>query len=391
MKAKWNPWERFEQDTEQVRSDVYEDMLQRCPVAHMDVPHLPEGLWTVFSYDDVAKVTADTKTFSNYLGQEGGPKVAPLQLDPPEHAVFRAMLNPFLSIRKMRDFEPSFREMAGTMIDDLNARGTCDLSVDYAYPYPARSLCRLLGAPDADWQFHYEFLMEMDARTQEGLLVSTRAYDELPAGILPYLQNLVTQNRAAPGDNLISHMAAGNLAGEPLDDRMIVGLSLTFMLAGWITTASGMSSLMYRIAADQELQALLREQPQRIPDAIEESLRIDSPVQVMPRRAKCPIDLRGQQIEEGDKLMVSYGAANLDPATWTNPRVFDIDRPNRAHVAFGRGIHHCIGSAMARAELRVSVEELLARTSSIRLAGEIRRRNWPRMAVDNLPVTLVAK
>ena len=166
---------------------------------------------------------------------------------------------------------------------------------------------------------------------------------------------------------------------------------MTLMMAGHITTTSAIGNLVLRLARDTRLQAILREHPERIAQAVEEGLRIDTPQQAMPRRCTRNAEVGGQAIREGEYLLLNFGSANVDPKHWSAPETFDIDRKDKRHVAFGRGIHGCVGQALARMELRIVTEELLSRTESFELAGQVRRHAWPRHYVENMPLTLAPR
>ena len=165
---------------------------------------------------------------------------------------------------------------------------------------------------------------------------------------------------------------------------------IALILAGRSTTASGIGNLVLRLARDADLQSFLRAHPERITDAVEESLRVEAPQQEMPRMATCDVEVGGETIRAGDSVFLNWGSANVDPARWDDPGRFDLDRKSRQHFGFGRGVHQCFGAPLGRMEMRVTVEELLARTSSFTLAGDVSRHVWPRLSVETLPLTFVA-
>jgi cytochrome P450 len=169
----------------------------------------------------------------------------------------------------------------------------------------------------------------------------------------------------------------------------VIGLVLLLVSAGHNTTTSGIGNLILRLARDPDLQAYLRQHPERIPDAVEETLRIDAPQQAMRRVAKRDTELGGRAIRAGEYVWMSFGSANVDARHWDEPGEFQIDRADKRHVGFGRGIHQCIGAPLARLEMRVVAEELLARTESFSIAGEVVRRPWPRMGVKSMPLHMV--
>lgn len=251
-------------------------------------------------------------------------------------------------------------------------------------------LCRYLGVPAEDWKTHHEWVMKMAEATGHGLMdPDTPIPMELAGQILPYLMALVGQRRAAPDDGVVSGIITGEIGGRALGDFEVIQIITTLMLAGHITTSSGVGNLVVRVARDAELQLFLREHPDRIPDAVEESLRLDTPQQVMPRKCVRDTEIGGETIREGDFVLMSYGSANVDPAAWPDAGSFDLDRADKRHLAFGRGVHLCIGAPMARMEMRIVLEELLARTAGFSVSGGVRRLTWPLLAVEHLPLTFV--
>jgi cytochrome P450 len=394
----WDPataWTDLRADRVDGAGPVYADLLSRCPVAHIPAAGIGPGAttdyWAILGHDEIALAARNHKAFSNVTPTQG-PRILPLQSDPPEHAGYRRMMNPFFSAEQVGRLEPEVRRDAGAMIDAMIAAGTADFAQEFAFPFPTRTLCHFLQVPDEDWPIHHDWVMAMEAATGDGLLDPDQAVPaELAGAIIPYVQKVIERRRAHPGDDVVSGIMAAEIGGEPLDDMAVTFLIITVMLAGHITTTSATGNLVLRLARDPELQARLRADPSRIPDAIEECLRIDAPQQAMPRRCLVDTTVGGHTIPAGDRVLLNWGSANLDPAHWARPETFDLDRADQRHLAFGRGVHQCIGAALARMELRVTAEELLARTASFALDGPVRRTAWPRMSVEALPLALSAR
>jgi cytochrome P450 len=395
----WNPTKTLDQlihDPTVDTAGAYEELLARCPIAHVPANAIPgnkEGkvdYWSVLSFDEVAKAAKSFKTFSSVSHQEG-PRVIPLESDPPEHAIYRRALNRFFDPEAIAHHGAEGRPIAAEMIDALVAAGEGDFSTSFAQPFPTRVLCRFLGVPDEDWTIHHEFVMEGEKATGQGLSDDSEGMPEEVIGrIMPYVGKVVAARQQNPGDDLVSGIVQMEVEGRRLEPMECCFLMITFMLAGHITTTSGIGNLVLRLARDRELQDLLRAQPERIPDAVEESLRLDTPQQAMPRRCIERVEIGGQTLEPGDRVLMNWGSANVDPEHWKDPEVFELDREDKRHVAFGRGIHMCIGAPLARMEMRMVAEELLSRTSSFEVAGEIERCVWPRLAVERMPLALRA-
>lgn len=384
-------WKDLEADRTDTTLSAYEEVLTRSPVARIEKDS-GDGFWGVFSHEGVQAVATNPSVFSSHTAISGA-RVLPLQADPPEHGAIRRLLNPYFAPSRIRELEAGVRPIAIGMIDAMIAKGEADFSAEIAFPFPIRLLCKLMAVPDEDWRFHWEWATDMDRQNASGLLKSNE--EPIPMAMLgafmPYMHKLVAERRANPGDDVVSGIATAEIDGKPLDDMAVIGLFMSLMLGGHHTTSGALSSFILQLARDQPLQALLRADPSRIPDAIEESLRLHTPQQAMARRCLADSEVQGQPVKRGDYLLLHWGAANVDPARWPDPERFDIDRADKRHFAFGRGIHQCVGASLARMDMRVVTEELLARTANFAVAGEISRTAWPRLMVDRMPLRFVPR
>ena len=374
---------------------VYSDVLARCPVAHLEPAAVDEsaavGYWGIFGYDELAAATRDVETFSN-VTPVSGPRILPLQADPPEHGQYRGLLNPFFTKKALTRIEPRVRDYGARMLDEVVAKGEADFAEDFAFPFPTRVLCTFLGVPEDDWQIHHEWVVAMEHATKGGILSPAEAIPpEVGGRIVPYVQKIVAERRRNPGDDVISGIVTGEVGGEPVDDTTAVYLVMTLMMAGHITTTSAIGNLVTRLARDADLQARLRAHPDLVPAAVEESLRLDGPQQAMPRRCTRDTEVAGQPIAAGEYVLLAFGAANVDPHRWQDPGTFDLERTSPRHVAFGRGLHVCIGQYLARLEITFTVQELLARTESFELGAEVDSTFWPLATVERLPLAMTPR
>jgi cytochrome P450 len=288
----------------------------------------------------------------------------------------------------MAEFEPRVRALAIEMLITLIEAGDGDFVADFSYAFPTRVLCMLLGVPDDDWKLINEWAAATDravGRQAPGSHAHIAAGEELR----PYMLSLVEQRRVSPGDDIVSGIIHGDPELPSLADEAIVGVVMMLLSAGHNTTTNAIGNLVLRVARDPDLQGRLRSEPHLIPLAIEESLRIESPQQAMRRTATKDVELAGQPIKQGELVWLVFGAANLDSSAIEDPTTFRLDRGTNRHQAFGRGIHLCLGAPLARLEVRVVLEELLARTESIEVAGTVNRTEWPRMGVTSLPLRTI--
>jgi cytochrome P450 len=340
----------------------------------------------VLDHDLLVQATLATGTFSNVV-PFFKTRRPPLECDPPEHTVYRRMLNPYFSRERMAALEEPLRRFAGEMIDELLVEGSTDFASAFSHPFPTRALCLLLALPDDDWQLINEWSRRVD---EVGGQSPPGSPERIAVGeeLRPFMTSLIEERRRNPGDDVVSCLVRGDPELPPLDDDTLVGIVMMFISAGHNTTTSAIGNAVLRLARYPALQSELRGSPGLIPAFVEEVVRIDAPQQAMRRVATTDTELGGRRIAAGDFVWLVFGAANLDAAAIDRPTELDLRRAPNRHVGFGRGIHQCIGAPLARVEIRVALEELLNRTSSFHLDGEITRPAWPRLGVDRLPLLL---
>ncbi len=387
MPTQWNPVTALADvadDREIDTTKAYAQVLGTCPVGRIDGP----GTWGIFGYDEVIAAVTDAKTFSSNTPVAGATRMIPLESDPPEHTPYRRMINPFFTAAKMSELEGDLRPFAEEMLDPLIGAGPIDFVATFANPFPVRTLCRFLQIPDEDRDhinnWHRE-LVSRGGRNEPG----RPKRDSLFAEIMPYLLSVIQQRRRdLRDDDILSAIISGEIDGAPLSDQAVIGYVVLLLVAGHETTTNGLTSIVCRLARDPQLQDFLRANPDRIPDAIEEGLRLDSPTQAMQRKCLRDVEIGGESLKAGDYVHLNFGSANVDPSHWSDAASFDIDRADKRHLAFGRGVHQCFGAPLARLQLRVVLEELLARTASFELAGDVHRHTWPAYGADKLPLDL---
>ena len=336
------------------------------------------GFWSVLRYEDVVAVARDTATFSNALKPRMGRARVPLETDRPEHTVYRRLLQPHFSPQRMRELEPRVREFVSELLEPLLAAGGGDAASALTYPLPARVVCDLLDVPDEDWPLIkgasdevYEAGPEQRNDPDAYHAANERLYD--------YCRKLVQTRQ--------SRMAV-TLLDAGVDEETTVGAIRLMISAGHDSTTSALGIAILHVAASAEIQARLRRDPALIPSAIDEFMRRETPVQAMVRYAVRDVELGGRSIRAGDPVELVWAAANRDPAAFEDPDGCVIERSPNKHLVFGVGIHKCIGMPLALLELRVVLEEMLARTESIALAGTVVRTSWPRWGMSSLPLEL---
>lgn len=299
--VEWNlktAWADYEAGLVDGVSDQYEALLGKCPVVRIPAASISDqgasDYWAVLSYAEVVAAARDPRTFSNVTKEEG-PRIIPLQMDPPEHAGYRRLLNPYFSADIITQVEKRSRSYGSKMIQEMVDRGYADFAEEFAFPFPTRVLCTYLGLPEDDWRFHHNWVMDMEEATGNGLLDSPEAVPpELASRIIPRVAELIKVRQAEPGNDVVTGILKGHIDGAPIDQVTTMYMIITLMMAGHITTTSAVGAFVARLATDDSLQQFLRANPDHIPNAVEESLRLDGPQQAMPRKCVRDVTVGGR-------------------------------------------------------------------------------------------------
>lgn len=382
----WDPhdrWAPIVEDRVRTVDDVYGPLREGCPVLRSST----DAYWVALRHEDVLAITRDTDTFSNVapLYETRRP---PLESDPPEHTAYRRMLNPYFSSERMAALEPVVRRFTDQMLQPLIHKGQADVAQELTHPLPSRVLCALLGIPDEDWVLINGWSTETSNPDTYGR-PRPASLQGVGGEMRRYILDLVAARQGSDGDDVISRLLREKIRGEDLDVDMVTGVVLLMITAGHNTTTSAMGNTILRLARDSDLQQRLRADAALIPAVIEESLRLEAPQQAMRRIVTTDVVLGGSQLRAGDWIYPAFGAANLDEEAFgPDAATFRVDRNPNRHVAFGFGRHKCIGAPLARMEVRVLIEQLLARTTGIHVAGPVRRAGWPRMGVTQMELAL---
>jgi cytochrome P450 len=368
--------------TEQVYSEFPPVFWYQGPLS------LHKGIWVVTRYADILRVYQDGEAFSTNglvpyqrLAGEQWPMV-PLEIDPPEHLKYRVMLNPFFSPRAIDQQEGFIRRTAVELIENLRPRGACDFTNEFARIYPVRVFLNLMGLPfdRFDDFMHWVHLIHFSSYDAAKMAEGARL-------AIAYLKQFIAETRANPSDNLTSHIIAGRIDERPISDDEIIGTVFFLWIGGLDTVAATLSLMFRRLALQPELQSALRAAPAKLSNAVEEFLRVN-PLVNSSRRAKRDVELHGVTIKAGDWVMCLNSSGNFDPDEFDRPREVDFDRQPNRHFSLAGGPHRCLGAHLARRELKVALEEWLARVPEFRLEPNASRLAYPGLkAVDALPIT----
>ena len=360
--------------------DVLALARREQPVFH--APAL--DLWVVTRHDDVLAVLKDHRTFSSTGALKSSSAQLPaevlevladghpempyiIELDPPLHDRIRGLVARAFTPRRIDGLAPRIEEIASELIDELAPRGRADIVEAFAWPLPLRVLGELFGFPREDLErihrWGLDWLLLQQERPLEEQLEHARGLVQLQR----YCVAAVEKRRAHPTDDLLGAMVAANDgASEPLDTVEIAGLPLDLMVAGHVTVTRAIGSTLQRLFEEPALRGHLLD-PGRAPRAIEEILRLESPAQGLFRVTTREVELGGAVLPEGARVMAHFASANRDASVFADADVYRCERDDLgAHLAFGKGIHFCIGAPLGRLELRIALPMLIRRLANLR-------------------------
>lgn len=376
--------------------DVFDELRANAPVHWDDEPSPNHGFWSLTRYHDIVGVLRDTATFSSERGtvnleeldaDQIEARKSMLEMDGVRHRSLRRLMQGEFTPKAVAGYETFLRGLTATTLDAAFAKGEFDFVDEVAADFPIRVLAKMLDVPDSDiyklidWgnrmvgntdPEHTDVLADSE-ESEKYRLLSFRS----PAAqeVFDYGRALAHERRGLGGTDLISRLA--NVTPEdgiPLSERDFNSYFLLLVVAGNETTRHTITHSMNYLIQNPDQLALLQERPELIPWAVEEFLRLASPVYHFRRTATKDTEIAGQAIMEGDKVVTWFAAGNRDPAVFTDPYRMDVTRNPNEHMSFGRGgPHMCLGNALARLEIRIMFEDLLPRISSIRATGEVSR------------------
>ncbi len=345
---------------------TYRRLRDEAP-AHFNAEH---GFWTLSRDADVRDAVHDWATYSSASGitiESTGAATAGqfIEMDPPRHTEMRALVSRAFTPRRVAALEAPCRDLAHELIDRFAADGTCDLIADFSALLPMAVISWMLGVPDEDQDMLRGWSDAMLHR-EPGDPSVTPAGVEGAANLFAYFGELVAARRAAPGDDLVSVIIAAEADGATVTPHELLGFCFLLIVAGNETTTKLIGNAMYWLEQHPEqrrdVRASVGTDGSLVASAVEETLRFDGSTQAMARTLTRDVELHGEVMEAGRKVLLLFGAANRDERRWgdTADR-FEVTRDAGGHLGLGHGIHHCLGAAVARLEARVALEVLLPR------------------------------
>ncbi|MFE7117911.1 cytochrome P450 [Streptomyces sp. NPDC057654] len=366
----------FNEATALTLSDLYEDARSREGLLRVRLPY-GDPAWLATRYADARLVLGDRRFSRADAANHDEPRQSEAQtnsgilsMDPPDHTRLRRLSAKAFTVHQVEKLRMDVRALAEGLIDDMVAAGSpADLVEDYALPIPVGVICRMLGVPTED---RPRFRVWSD----NALSTSSLTADEFHASreeLRDYMRGLIDQHRAHPADDLMTSLIEARDVGDRLSELELVDLCVGILVAGHETTASQIPNFVYTLLDHPEQLALLREDPELIPAAVEELLRF-VPLGVgasQARYATEDIEVGGTLVRAGEPVVVAVGAANRDALRFTEAGTLDVRRESNGHLGFGHGAHHCLGAPLARLELQEGLRALVLRLPGLRLAGDI--------------------
>jgi pimeloyl-[acyl-carrier protein] synthase len=363
-----------------------------------------DTIWFCLAHADVTALLRHPKlslienrtTGESGKGETGALRAGSLLfMDPPDHMRLRGLVARAFTPRRMEGLRATTEAIARELLDTVLARATAgpvDLIETFAYPLPIKVISALLGVPESD-QEAFTGWSRAVARLADPPILRSRevdaAIDSAERELAAYLGGLLEQRRRTPGDDLLSALVAVEADGDRITPKETVELAMLLLIAGHETTVNLIGNGTLALLRAPNQLARLRRAPELVPAAIDELLRYDSPFQVTQRVASEDLELCGRAVKAGGELMLILGAANRDPTVFDEPDRLDVTRDARRHVAFGGGMYHCVGAALARLEGVTAFTELLARCPTLKLAAPpVRRPSFTLRGLESLVVAL---
>jgi cytochrome P450 len=393
MNASTPEFERILTD-EQCLADPYpglQRLQEEAPVYWSD----SVGGWVVSRYEDVLVTFKNTAHFSNegrlgkatnYLPperrslykafEEHFAHKSLLHSDPPDHTRMRSLIARELNAKVIEDMKPQIQAAVDGLIDDVIDQGSMDVASDLASPLPIRIIAQILGVPASDYHYFRTWaddLLSFQGVNKPGEEALARA-NRAVQSIRPYVRNLMDERRESPRNDLVSFFVAAEAEGGKITEEELLCTCVTLFVAGQETTLSFIANSIWCFLSNPDQLARIRLDESLLTSALEESLRCESPVSRQPRLIKEDFEMKGFRFKKGEMVFQMVNAANRDPSVFPDPQVFDAGRQPNRHIAFGHGIHFCVGALLARAEAAIAVGTALRRLPNLQLVEA--RPDW---------------
>jgi cytochrome P450 len=378
------------QETKRDPHTFFAHLRSTEPIFYVEEMHA----WMVTTYEDALFVLKDPRFIKDYRKIAQPDETAQdafenlrslLQVDPPDHTRLRSLVSKVFTPRMIEQLRPRIQQITSELLDAVEERGSMDLITDFAYPLPITVITEMLGIPATDRQ-KFRIWTQGIVNMQEGEREDSRE------AFFSYIRALIEEKRVHSGNDLISRLVQVEENGDQLDEIELVSMVFLLIVAGHETTINLLGNGTLALLQHPDQLQLLRSDPSLIVPAVEELLRYTGPISLSDERwANEDIELHGKLIRKGQMVIASLISANADPHQFSNGDALDIARHENQHLAFGKGIHFCLGAPLARLEGQIAFATLLQRLPNLRLASEAEQLSWTRnpmlRGLRSLPVT----
>ncbi len=362
----------------------FEKMRTHSPVYYDENTHI----WHIFRYEDVSQVLTDHTQFSSRVMGRVGTFLEDTLVakDPPDHRKLRNLVNQAFTPRAVAHRTDYIRQITQELLDGVKAQGRMDVVSDIAFPLPAKVIADLLGVPPADWDI---FLRWASIDTSDPTAAQQTEGRSMREEMTDYFSKLLAERRRAPREDLVSALSVAEVDGERLSEQDLVSFCFLLLAAGQETTKNLLANAILTLTDHPKAQEQLVREPALVPSAIEEVLRYLSPAWFMFRQTRADVELGGRHIPANSMVMAWLASATRDPAQFAEPDRFNIQRESNRHIAFGHGIHFCIGAPLARLEARIALPMILGQLGHLQRVKDvpIAVRSGIVFVIKNLPVT----
>ncbi len=340
-------------------------IVSQWPLVLLDGTEIQVHTWMLLKYEQVSAALRVPATFSSQNPAPGSvaPKLVLIQDDPPRHTRFRRIVSKAFTARRVAELEEWIKIVAAHLLEEIPAGKSVDAVGAFTMPLPLRVIARMLGIPGDDQPTFKRWSDSLVSFNGGDFSAAERVKNGME--MMDYFRQIAPERRGKGGGDLITALVDAEVEGEHLEEWEILGFCILLLVAGNETTTNLMSNMLNILVERPQLWRRLREDRALVENAIEETLRFESPVQMLTRTVTHDIEIDGRKIFQGQPVAVSYGAANRDPAMFPDPDTFSLDRDASRHLGFGAGIHYCLGAPLARVEASIMLNAMLDRYSSL--------------------------
>ena len=378
--------------SDEVRRDpypVYDQIRSQSPLLYVPAPF--DG-WLIFDYEGAKRAVNDHELFSSRVP---APRNWFIFFDPPAHSKIRGLISRAFTPKSIAALESHIRDLSVQLLEQALRQTEFDLAAELSIPLPMKVIARMIGIPASDWACFKRWsdsMLKLSYARSGGpeAAEAGREFSAVTGEMNEYLTHMIAQRRAKPEDDLLTRLIEAELEGERLSQEEILGLFQLLLIGGQETTTNLINNAVLCFLENPQQLALVRTNPELLASAIEEVLRYRSPLQWVMRTPRQDVEVHGKVIPAGKLVLPMIGSANRDPKQFFEPNRFDIRRSPNPHIAFGHGIHSCLGAALARMEARIALGDFLRLAPNFELASP---EPWqPRRALHVLgPTTLMLR